>query len=229
MEENHATRNADIDLSFVWSNDPTFSFTVVRKSTGDAIFSTAGSKLVFEDQFTEIVSTLPENYNLYGLGETIHTLRLGNNFTKTIYAADVGDPPDYNLYGSHPFYVDTRYYKQDDGKLALVTSNETDPTADYVSYSHGVYNRNSHGQEILLRPTNVTWRTIGGSIDLYFYEGPTVKEVIASHQKANQALPAMQQYFSFGYHQCRWGYKSWKNLQEVVDNVRAECIMMSSH
>ena len=219
MEENHATRNADIDLSFVWSNDPTFSFTVVRKSTGDAIFSTAGSKLVFEDQFTEIVSTLPENYNLYGLGETIHALRLGNNFTKTLYAADVGDPPDYNLYGSHPFYVDTRYYKQDDGKLTLVTSNQTDPSADYVSYSHGVYNRNSHGQEILLRATNVTWRTIGGSMDFYFYEGPTVKEVVSSHLKANQALPAMQQYFTFGYHQCRWGYTSWKQLQEVVDNV----------
>lgn len=82
------------DLNFVWSNDPTFSFTVFRKSTGDMLFSTVGTKLVFEDQFVEFASALPENYNLYGLGETIHGLRLGNNFTKTIYAADVGDPID---------------------------------------------------------------------------------------------------------------------------------------
>ena len=82
------------DLNFVWSNDPTFSFTVFRKSTGDTLFSTAGTKLVFEDQFVEFASTLPENYNLYGLGETIHGLRLGNNFTKTLYNADVGDPID---------------------------------------------------------------------------------------------------------------------------------------
>ena len=75
------------DLSFVWSNDPVFSFTVFRDSTGDTLFSTEGSKIVFEDQFVEFASTLPENYNLYGLGETIHGLRLGNNFTKTIYAA----------------------------------------------------------------------------------------------------------------------------------------------
>lgn len=82
------------DLDFIWSNVPTFSFSVVRKSTGDVLFSTAGTKIVFENQFVEFVSVLPENYNLYGLGESIHALRLGNNFTKTLYAADVGDPID---------------------------------------------------------------------------------------------------------------------------------------
>lgn len=82
------------DLDIVWSNVPTFSFSVLRKSTGDLIFSTKGTKLVFENQFVEFVSALPENYNLYGLGESIHALRLGNNFTKTMYAADVGDVID---------------------------------------------------------------------------------------------------------------------------------------
>ena len=82
------------DVNFLWSNDPTFSFSVYRVSTGDSLFSTVGTKLVFEDQFVEFASALPENYNLYGLGETIHALRLGNNFTKTIYAADTGDTID---------------------------------------------------------------------------------------------------------------------------------------
>ncbi len=82
------------DLGFVWGNEPTFSFTVFRRNTGDILFTTEGTKLVFENQFIEFASPLPENYNLYGLGETIHGLRLGNNFTKTIYAADVGDPVD---------------------------------------------------------------------------------------------------------------------------------------
>lgn len=67
------------DMSFVWSNDPTFSFTIYRKSTGDTLFSTEGTKIVYESQFVEFTSTLPENYNLYGLGETIHGLRLGNS------------------------------------------------------------------------------------------------------------------------------------------------------
>jgi len=30
----------------------------------------------------------------------------------------------------------------------------------------------------------------------------------------------MQQYFTFGYHQCRWGYANWSVLQEVVDNYQ---------
>lgn len=67
------------DLNFVWSNDPTFSFSVYRKSTGDVLLSTEGTKLVYENQFIEFASALPENYNLYGLGETIHGLRLGNS------------------------------------------------------------------------------------------------------------------------------------------------------
>lgn len=69
------------DFALSWTNDPTFSFTVTRKSTGEILFTTEGSKIVYEDQFIEFVSPLPENYNLYGLGEVIHGFRLGNNLT----------------------------------------------------------------------------------------------------------------------------------------------------
>jgi alpha-glucosidase len=31
-------------------------------------------------------------------------------------------------------------------------------------------------------------------------------------------VPAMQQYFTLGYHQCKWGYTGWADLQEVVAN-----------
>ena len=72
---------SDDKLAVSWSNDPTFSFSVRRKETGDILFSTEGKVLVYEDQFIEFVSSLPENYNLYGLGEVIHGFRLGNNLT----------------------------------------------------------------------------------------------------------------------------------------------------
>lgn len=85
------------DLHFTWDNEPSFSFSVLRKSTGDTLYSTHGNKLVFEDQFLEFATQMPENYNLYGIGEHIHGLRLGNNYTATIYAADSGDPIDYNV------------------------------------------------------------------------------------------------------------------------------------
>jgi alpha-glucosidase len=201
------------DLSFTWSNDPSFGFEVIRNKTGDVIFSTTGTKLVFENQFIEFVTAEPENYNVYGLGEVIHSLRLGNNFTRTIYAADVGDPIDDNIYGSHPFYLDTRYF---DESGTILTSNETDPDSTYTSYSHGVYLRNAHGQEVLLKPENITWRTIGGSIDLFFFSGSSQPEV--TNQYLNViGLPAMQQYFGFGFHQCRWGYENWTVVEDVVN------------
>lgn len=126
---------------------------------------------------------------------------------------------DSNIYGTHPFYLETRYFEVDStsGNLTLVTGNSS-TGKDYVSYSHGVYLRNAHGQEILLRPQNITWRTIGGSIDLYFFAGPTQQEVTAAYQKGAIGLPAMQQYFAFGFHQCRWGYANWSQVEEVVMN-----------
>jgi alpha-glucosidase len=209
----------DNDLNFVWSNDPTFSFSVIRQSTGDTLFSTTGTQLVFENQFIEFATVLPDNYNLYGLGEVIHGLRMGNNFTRTFWAADSGDPIDFNIYGDHSFYLDTRYFEVNKTTGGMTYApNGTDATADYVSYSHGVYLRNSHGQEVLMRPSNLTWRTLGGEIDLYFYAGPTQKEVTQSYQLSATGLPAMQQYFAFGYHQSRWGYANWSDLQDVVDN-----------
>ncbi len=213
------TSTAD-DISFTWSNNPNFGFTVTRKSTGDTLFTTQGKKLVFENQFVEFASALPKNYNLYGLGESIAGLRLGNNRTKTIYAADVANPVDYNMYGSHPFYLDTRYYEVNPstGDTTLVTSNQTSGSANYTSYSHGTFFRNSHPQEILLRAENITWRTLGGSIDLYFFAGPSAAEVTKSFQSDAIGLPAMQQYFTFGFSQTRWGYSNWTQLQEVVDN-----------
>lgn len=78
-----STTSQTNDIQFTWSNDPTFSFTVVRRSTGDVLFDTSGSVLVYEDQFIEFFTSMPSNYNTMGLGERIHGLRLGNNFTGT--------------------------------------------------------------------------------------------------------------------------------------------------
>ncbi|KAK2010371.1 family 31 glycosyl hydrolase [Colletotrichum eremochloae] len=209
---------SDSDLEFKWSNEPTFGFKVSRKSTGDVLFTTVGTRLVFEDQFFEFASPLPKNYNVYGLGEVIHGFKLGNNLTRTIYAADAGDPIDGNIYGSHPVYLDTRYYQVDaDSKEAVYVAEATDKNAEYKSFTHGIFLRNAHAQEILLRESNITWRGLGGTIDLHFYAGPTADAVIKSYQKTTVGLPVMQQYWTFGFHQCRWGYKSWDNLQEVVD------------
>jgi alpha-glucosidase len=211
--------NQTSELSFSWDNNAMsgFTFNVTSKSSGEVLFSTTDSKLVYEDQFIEFVTSQPDDYNLYGLGEVIHELRLGNNFTRTIYAADVGDPIDRNLYGSHPFYLQTRYYEQGDtGPVLVGDSSMLDQAGNYSSYTHGVYLRNAHGQEILMNANNVTWRTLGGSIDLYFFSGPTQRETTQQYLDV-VGRPAMQQYWGFGYHQCRWGYQNWSVTEDVVN------------
>lgn len=114
--------------------------------------------------------------------------------------------------------METRYFTHNsDGSLTQVKNHESSPNENYTSFSHGVYLRNAHGQDILLESESITYRAIGGSIDLFFFQGPTQPEVTSSYLKA-VGLPALQQYWTFGFHQCRWGYKSWSDLQEVVDN-----------
>lgn len=138
--------------------------------------------------------------------------------TGTLFNADIGDPLNENLYGSHPIYLDTRYYVQDSatGKLVYVPA-AADRGENYTSYTHGVFMRNAHGLEVLLRDQYLTWRGLGGTIDLYFYAGPSAKDVMRSYQTSTVGLPAMQQYWSLGFHQCRWGYTGWKDLQYVID------------
>lgn len=141
------------------------------------------------------------------MGERIHGLRLGNNFTATFFAADAGDPIDRNIYGNHPIYLDTRYYEVDSstGGRTLVTTQDVSATGNYQSLTHGVYVRNAHPMEALMLPTNLTWRALGGSIDMYVFDGPTPDAVTKQYQLGAIGLPAQQQYWTFGFHQCRWG------------------------
>ena len=53
-----------------------------------------------------------QNYNAYDLAENIHGFRLGKNHTQTFYAVDAGNTAEGNVYGTVPFYQETRY----DGK-----------------------------------------------------------------------------------------------------------------
>ncbi|PZU20439.1 MAG: hypothetical protein DI622_08050, partial [Chryseobacterium sp.] len=129
------------------------------------------------------------------------------------------DPIDGNLYGSHPFYLQTKYFEVGaDHTTTLVTQDPDtlDSSKTYTSSSHGVYLRNAHGQEVLLRSDNVTWRTLGGSIDLFFFSGPTQPEVTSQYQEVI-GLPVLQPYWGFGFHQCRWGYQNWSVTENVVN------------
>lgn len=143
------TTQKSSDLKFTWSNDPTFQFAVSRASDDEEIFSTFGHVIVYEDQFIELETNMVDDYNVYGLAENIRNFRLGTNYTQTLFNADSADAIDENAYGTHPFYQETRYRE------------------GQSSTAHGVYGRNAHAQEWLMRETTLTYRAIGGMFGTY--------------------------------------------------------------
>ncbi|KAM3566775.1 hypothetical protein ARSEF4850_000309 [Beauveria asiatica] len=65
----------DSELELNVLNNP-FSFSVKRKSNGEALFDTAGTPLIFQSQYVRLRTKLPLDPNLYGLGESSDPFRL---------------------------------------------------------------------------------------------------------------------------------------------------------
>eukprot|EP00775_Hariotina_reticulata_P012669 gene12669-12796_t len=140
---------------------------------------------------------------LYGLGETIHPtgqLKLPRDgHVVTLWNYDIASAnAGINLYGSHPFYL------------------QVDPDGSAA----GVFLLNSNGMDVELQETKLTYRVIGGVLDLYFFLGPSPEAVIQQYQEV-VGRPAMPPLWALGFHQCRWGYKTLSEAEQVVANYAA--------
>lgn len=180
------------EIEFKHNAEP-FSFSILRAKSDEVLFSTDGHPLIFEPQYIRVKTALPPNPNIYGLGEHTDSFRLPtNNYTRTLWSRDsYGVPNGTNLYGNHPIYVEHR------------------PTG-----SHGVFLLNSDGMDIKINQTadasaaSLEYNVIGGVIDFYFLAGSTSDPTEVSRQYAQVVgTPAEVPYWSFGFHQCRFGYK----------------------
>lgn len=60
--------SADSDLEFQYEEDP-FSFSVLRRESGEVLFDSSAAPIVFEDQYVRLRTSLPDSPSLYGLGE----------------------------------------------------------------------------------------------------------------------------------------------------------------
>ncbi|CAI4212774.1 unnamed protein product [Parascedosporium putredinis] len=199
----------DSQLVFDFVKDP-FSFTITRRDTGEVLFDTSGTALVFESQYVRLQTRLPSNPNLYGLGEHSDSFKLNTtNYTRTIYTRDsYGVPSGENLYGAHPIYFDHR---------------ETG--------THGVFLLNSNGMDILIDDANgeqsLEYNILGGVLDFYFVAGPSPREVAVQYAEITK-LPLMIPYWGLGFHQCRYGYRDVYEVAAVVANYSSHDIPLET-
>jgi alpha-glucosidase len=189
------------DLAFSLVEEP-FSFSVSRRATGEVLFNTNGSSLIFESQYLRLRTALPANPNIYGLGEHSDSFRLpaeDSTYQRTMWNAEAAYiPRRSNLYASHPSYFEHR-----------------------ATGTHGVLFLNANGMDIKFNNTggagSLEYNTIGGVFDFYFFSGPDPTSVTQQHAEA-LGLPAMVPYWSLGFHQAKYGYANITMLEEVVTN-----------
>ncbi|KAF9451452.1 glycoside hydrolase family 31 protein [Macrolepiota fuliginosa MF-IS2] len=231
------TNAKNADLRFNYEKSP-FAFWITRRSDPDAapLFDTRSTSLPetpteaavpndnvtlqdfslkFEDQYLELTSALPLDTNIYGLGEVIassgfrRAISADGGTLQTMWARDIADPVDENVYGSHPMYLEHRF----------------DPGTN-TSQSHGVFLLSAAGSDILLLTPKdastslIQYRTIGGIFDFYFLSGPTPQRVIEQYGEV-VGLPTWQPIWGFGFHLCRWGYQNLNETRDQVIKMRA--------
>lgn len=260
-----------------------WAFWITRKSTGDVIFDTRAERiptydqgfnetetkhnstalpahpLIFENQYLQVSSALPENANIYGLGEYISGgFRRNPNATlQPFFTLDAGNPVDSNEYGYHPMYLEAR--EQQDGSVK----------------SHAVYHQNTAGLDVILRPKVIQYRAIGGTLDFRFFSGDessnssntitgsgdSSTDALTNSQESERRLvsleerddknttastpknspltasaqfvsfvgkPLMAPRWAFGFHLCRWGYRTANVTLAVAKKMRAHNIPLET-
>ncbi|RDW82915.1 glycoside hydrolase family 31 protein [Coleophoma crateriformis] len=188
-------------IKFHYKASP-FSFSITRPHNREVLFDTSAASLVFESQYLQLRTKLPDEPNLYGLGEHSDPFRLNTtDYVRTLWSQDAYSiPAGANLYGNHPVYFEHR-----------------------LSGTHGVFFLNSNGMDIKINNTGTSgsqyleYNTLGGVLDFYFVAGPSPVEVSQQYAEV-VGRPAMMPYWGFGFHNCRYGYQDAYAVAEVIYN-----------
>ncbi|KAK7679584.1 hypothetical protein QCA50_017294 [Cerrena zonata] len=197
-------------IQFNYTTSP-FSFSIIRNSNKEVLFSTGSHPIIFEPQYLRVKTDLPANPNLYGLGEHTDSFRLStHNYTRTLWSRDAyGVPNNTNLYGNHPIYYEHR-----------------------TTGTHGVFLTNSNGMDIKIDDTNGTsleYNVIGGILDFYFLAGSETNPAEVTKQYSEiTGTPAEVPYWGFGFHQCRFGYTDYVHVANVITNYSAASIPLET-
>jgi len=215
-KESHYIYDLNSVLYKVEIKSKPFAFRIIRVATKEVLFNTQYFNLICSDRYFEFSSSLPTE-NIFGIGERVYKLKLQIPGLYTIWNRDLPSKIDdaesgaLNTYGLYPLHL----------------------MREKSGHFHLVYLRNSNGMDVFLNNTiirdkkgrfhelkTITYKITGGVIDLKFFLGGDKKspeEVIKMYHSYLGGY-TLQAFWSFGFHQCRWGYHNLTDLNTTLAN-----------
>ena len=181
-----------------------FAFTLTDQLSGKEMLNTYNRSFIYTDKYIEFGVTFPTQV-LFGAGPHNSKFLLGEG-NWTMHNADKSHMPiargggRENIYGTNPFVI----AKTLDNKFEGILFYNSDSQQFYVEFI-------KTGQSV------VTYRTMGGILDIYFFTADTADNVIKQYIEFI-GMPLQPPFWSLGFHQCSWSYDSIQKLQYVVDS-----------
>ena len=190
--------NSTKEFAFKLTNDESLEF---------YSFSTT-KQFLYSDTYINFQSKLTSE-NIYGFGERTHDFKL-NKGIYTIWPHDCGGTKyDYgdggnNQYSHQPIGLHKTKFKNLWLGFVFLNTNAQDVI---ISNEENTSN------------TLLTHKTIGGIIDYYIIVNNSPEEVVKNIQFL-LGIPPLPPYWSFGYHQSRYGYKNFNEFKDVYEKYK---------
>ena len=200
-------------------NNKPFSFKLKDKKSNEYIYAFDGANFLYTDTLIMFDQLLTTKY-IYGFGERNYDFNLDigkyttwpNDTTVTYRDQGTGG---YNLMGHQPIGL----HRTKNGKYLGFIFMNINAQDLIINLADEKYKNNKNYLDNIKKNFQYYLRhiTIGGIINYYITFGDTPEEAILEIHRII-GRPMVPPFWGFGWHQCRWGYKSTKDLEYVLNN-----------
>lgn len=194
---------------------------VIHQQSAKVLFEIQLQKLVYSRRFIQLPTKLGSSL-LYGLGLHMGESLLKNK-TNTYTMFNYGHPPQSDgrsAYASYPFYLNIA---------------QTSTATDRSLLATGALMLNSNAMDVVLQRSagdeddrsGVTWRLVGGLVDLFLFAGPEPHDVVQQYQSL-VGRPTLPPAWALGYHQSRLNYRQLLQIKQAWAGARSAGIPVES-
>ena len=214
-ESLHIKDQKDLLYSIDVKRSP-FGLKIKRISTNETIFDTTHFNLILSERYLEFSSILPGD-NVFGIGESNRQMKVKFPAIYTMWARDIPGLLDQHeggagTYSTHPMFL-VREKHDFFNVVFLRSSNGMD-----VMFNDTAIPKKSSREKYKAAKT-VTYKIKGGIIDLKIFlsEERNPEKLIHEYHEYLGGY-SLQPFWSFGFHQSRWGYGDLNALNNTLAN-----------